>query len=139
VISATADSNIYISGLRSAGPASRFLYIARTGQIRLDISDEILGETIGVLREKFSLPGELLHHIREQITGFTHRVTPTDRLDVIKEDPDDNMVLECAQAAGSHYIVSFDHDLLRLEQFGRIRIIKPSEILDVVLLRGERR
>jgi len=105
----------------------------------LDISDEILGETIGVLREKFSLPGELLHHISEQITGFTHRVTPTDRLDVIKEDPDDNMVLECAQAAGSDYIVSFDQDLLRLEQFGRIRILKPSEILDVVRGRGERR
>ena len=58
---------------------------------------------------------------------------------MIKEDPDDNMVLKCAHAAASEYIVSFDQDLVRLEQFGRIRILKPSEILDVVLGRGERR
>jgi len=106
--------------------------MARIGQIRLDVSDEILTETIGVLREKFGLPGELLHHLRQQITGFTNRVSPAERLDVIKEDLDDNMILECAQAAGSDFIVNEDKDLLRLKQYKNARIVRALEMLEVL-------
>jgi putative PIN family toxin of toxin-antitoxin system len=129
VKSVTLDSNIYISGLRSGGPASRLLYMARMGQIRLDISDEILTETIGVLREKFGMPGDLLHHIRGQITRISNLVVPTERLDIIKEDPDDNVILECARAAGSDYIITEDKNLLRLKTFEGIPIVRPVDWL----------
>jgi hypothetical protein len=48
--------------------------MTQNSEIRLDISDEILKETIGVLREKFGPPGGLLHHFSLQIKGFTNRV-----------------------------------------------------------------
>jgi predicted nucleic acid-binding protein len=48
------------------------------------------------------------------MSAIARIVTPGVRLEVIKEDADDNRILECAGAAGSDYIVSGDKDLRRL-------------------------
>ena len=48
---------------------------------------------------------------------------------MIKEDPPDNRILECAFEAGSEYIVTWDKDLLRLGSYGSIRIIRPADFL----------
>ena len=61
--------------------------------------------------------------------SFTNRVTPAQTLDVIKEDPPDNRILECAVEAGSDYIVTWDKDLLRLGSYGNIRIIRAADFL----------
>jgi predicted nucleic acid-binding protein len=58
-------------------------------------------------------------------------VEPSNKLEVVKDDSDDNPILECAEAAGSAYIVTGDQDLLRLKQFGAARIITVMEMLDV--------
>jgi hypothetical protein len=41
----------------------------------------------------------------------------TETIRAIKEDPDDDRILECAAAAKSDFIVSEDKDLLRLADF----------------------
>jgi predicted nucleic acid-binding protein len=51
----------------------------------------------------------------------------------VKDDPDDNRVLECAVAAESDYIITGDSDLLRLKQHGRVPILRVSEFLDLNL------
>ena len=43
-------------------------------------------------------------------------------------DPDDDKFIECAVAAGSRYIVSGDGDLLSLDRFEGIRIIRVAEL-----------
>jgi predicted nucleic acid-binding protein len=53
------------------------------------------------------------------------------QLDVIKEDPDDDRILECAVSAGSEFIVTGDKDLLRLGRYDSIRILTVSEFLDL--------
>ncbi|MGO9254954.1 MAG: hypothetical protein ACLQU1_01425 [Bryobacteraceae bacterium] len=40
--SITADTNFYISALNYPGPPLRLLVLARSGKIRLDISDAIM-------------------------------------------------------------------------------------------------
>jgi predicted nucleic acid-binding protein len=52
-------------------------------------------------------------------------------LDIIKEDPPDNRILECAVAAGADFIVTGDKDLLRLGRYDSIRILSPSDLLDI--------
>jgi uncharacterized protein len=52
---------------------------------------------------------------------------------VIKEDPDDNRVLECAEAGGADYIVSGDRHLLRLKVHSRIPILTARQFLDAVI------
>ncbi len=52
-------------------------------------------------------------------------------LDVIKEDPDDNRILECAAAANSDYIVTEDNDLLRLGGYKGIAIVSVADFLNI--------
>ena len=52
VIAVTLDTSFYIGALNSRGHGSRVLGMARAGEIRIDISDAILAETIkGAARE----------------------------------------------------------------------------------------
>ena len=51
----------------------------------------------------------------------------------LREDPDDNRILECAVAARSDYIVTEDKDLLRLREYGGARIMTIGNFLNQVL------
>lgn len=95
----------------------------------MDISEPILAEALRALRDKFHWEEEKLLEAEVLISGFTHRAAPTQTLDVVKEDPPDNRILECAVAAQSDVIVSGDGDLLRLRQYGAIPIMKVSDFL----------
>jgi predicted nucleic acid-binding protein len=53
-------------------------------------------------------------------------------LDVIKSNPDDNKILECAVACGASYIVSGDRHLLELKEYGKIKIITPKAALGLI-------
>lgn len=136
----TADSNIYVSGLsfRQGNPA-RFLDLARRGKLRVAVSDAILDEVSDVLGRKFDWPEEDITETRRQIERFAEKVRPPVRLDVVKEDPDDNRILECASAAGSDYIVTGDKDLLRLGRYDSIRILTISDFLGMVQAQGPKK
>jgi uncharacterized protein len=129
VLKVTADSNIYISALQFGGQPLRLLELARAGAIDLAISEPIIAEVERVLRDKFNWPGEQVHEIEPRLAAFTRRVTPTETLDVVKDDPADNRILECAKAAGSEYVVTGDDDLLRLGKYVEIQIVKVSDFL----------
>ena len=129
MLNVTLDTSVYVGALNSGGFGSRLFTMAQTGVIRIDISDAILDETIRVLRDKFGWDGYRLHDARLRMASFTNRVTPAQTLDVIKEDPPDNRILECAVEAGSDYIVTWDKDLLRLGSYGNIRIIRAADFL----------
>jgi hypothetical protein len=67
----TADSNIYLSAMNVGGAPDKLLDMARNGDIVLAISDPIVEEV-------------------------TH---PRRAIDVAKEDPSDNRILERSEAA----------------------------------------
>ena len=111
------------------GDPLRFLDLARAGAIRVDISEPILAKVLRVLRDKFQWEMEKLEEVESLIIRFAQRVTPTQTIDVVKEDPPDNRILECAVEAQSDAIVTGDGDLLRLGQYGDIPIMKVSDFL----------
>ena len=63
-------------------------------------------------------------------------VTPAVQLQVIKEDPADDKILECAVTAGSDFIVSGDKDLLRVARYDSIRILNVADFLGLALGEG---
>ncbi len=83
-----------------------------------------------MLRDKFGFSKERLARAKRYIDTCTSRVRPTGTIDAVKEDPDDNRVLECAEAAGCEYIVTGDLDLLRLGLYGKIRIVTARSFLE---------
>jgi hypothetical protein len=103
---------------------------ARSGNSHRHL-EAILDETIGVLLEKFKRDPSTLNDIRQKLTATCNFIASTGTLDVVKEDPDDNRILECAEAAHSDYVVSEDKDLLRLGLYGEIRIVDIDSFLAI--------
>ncbi len=129
----TADTNIFISGLNfEGGKPFQFLALAKTGRINLTTSEAILDEVASVLARKFDYSAGDLEEARRFVVGLSRIVRPSVRLDVVKEDPDDNRVLECAVTAGADFIVSGDNDLLRLGWYDSIRIVNVSDFLKLI-------
>lgn len=99
--------------------------------IQLAISEVVLDEAARVLRDKFEWSADAVLAARLQISLFTDHVIPERRIDAVKDDPDDNRILECAVTANSEYLVTGDKHLLRLARFGRTKIIAPAEFLRI--------
>ena len=125
----TADTNIYISALNYNGPPRAFLELAVDGEVRLALSSEILDEIEATLRRKFSWPEDKIAEARVALRAITEPIVPAVILDVVKDDPDDNKILECAQSAHSDCIVTGDKDLLRLARYDGMPIITVAEFL----------
>jgi len=86
-----------------------------------------------VLRDKFQWNGYMIQDVRGKLLSLGNHVSPTVTLSVIKEDPDDDRILECAATATSDFIVTEDRDLLRLIQFRNSRIVTIRDFLDLLL------
>ena len=95
----------------------------------------VCSEAMSVLRDDFKWDGYRLHFAREQIVKMANRVVPTQTIDAIKEDPDDNRILECAVAAGSSVIVTYDRDLLRLGEYKGIKIVRTVDFVRREMMR----
>lgn len=52
----------------------------------------------------------------------------TEKINVVKRDPGDNKILECAVSGHADLIVSSDQDLLSLKVFRGIGIIHPKTL-----------
>ena len=63
------------------------------------------------------------------LEDFAEFVTPPKAVRKIKDDPDDNRILECALESGAQLIISGDHHLLELKQYRNIKILSPSDFL----------
>lgn len=127
MVRVTADSNIYISALQFGRQPLRLLDLAADDQIELAISEPILAEVERVLRDKFKANSERLESVRRTLLELAQYVTPAQPLDVVKFDPDDNRIVECAVSAGSQVIVTGDKHLLQLRHYGSIEILRLSD------------
>ncbi|MBI5635520.1 putative toxin-antitoxin system toxin component, PIN family [Candidatus Micrarchaeota archaeon] len=74
---------------------------------------------------------------QEQKTRFLELVFETavlvdskTRLDAVKDDPSDNIILECAVDCGADFVISGDSHLLKLKEFNGIGIVKVAEFLE---------
>ena len=63
-------------------------------------------------------------------------VTPRMTVNAVRDDPDDNRILECALEAEAQIIVSGDHHLLSLQEYKSISIVTPREFIDRFVTRN---
>jgi len=129
------DTNVLISSLLKSESKARDIYrLALRGEIELYTSVDLINELSRVLEyPKFGF--EKLE--KEVFLNNLTRVAiilanPGLRIDLIKEDPPDNEFLECAVEAKADYLISGgNRHLLPLKNFQGIRIISPSEFLEL--------
>jgi putative PIN family toxin of toxin-antitoxin system len=101
------DTNVLISAaIKPAGLQRTVLLLAITRPARLYVSRPILEEYSEVLgRRELRIRKGLRQQMLQLIKNHTYTVVPTRRLHVTS-DPDDNMFLECADAARADYLVT---------------------------------
>lgn len=125
------DTNVYLASLKENSMSEKILQavLAEETDFFLYISLELKKE----LAEKLESPkitklasAALINRLRFAVDNFVPVVTPREQIDIIKNDPDDNRVLECALAAEADIIITMDRDLLRLKAFRNIAIIHPK-------------
>lgn len=80
-------------------------------------------------RKKYQLTESVVNQAINSIREFTSVVSDLPRLNVIQEDPDDNLVLACAVKAKANYLVTYDPHLLNLKEYRGIKILKPKDFL----------
>jgi putative PIN family toxin of toxin-antitoxin system len=131
---AVIDTGIFVSAvIRSRGTIGSILSALRDGCFTAIYTTEILVEIIDVLgRDKFRVK----YHIEpDDVSALIHLirlrgelVIPNQTVDA-RRDPKDNKFLEAALASDADWVVSGDADLLDMESFEGIPILRPAEFL----------
>jgi putative PIN family toxin of toxin-antitoxin system len=128
----TVDTNVLISAFGWRGPPHTILEKIASGELELFTSYEQFEELSKVLDyPKFEFTEDQKRRFKEFISEKATFVKSPIKLDIIKKDPSDNKILECALVAGADYIISGDDHLLSVQKFGRIRIMKASAFLRI--------
>jgi putative PIN family toxin of toxin-antitoxin system len=85
-------------------------------------------------REKFSryVNEEDLKVFLQALYETALSVKTKSRFKIVKEDPEDDMVLRTAYDSKADYIVSGDKHLLSLREFKGIRIVSVNEMLKIL-------
>jgi putative PIN family toxin of toxin-antitoxin system len=101
------DTNILISSaIKPAGLQRTVLLLAISRPARLYVSRPILEEYSEVVgRPELRIRKGLRQQLLQLIKNHSYTVVPARRMDVTS-DPDDNMFLECADAARADYLVT---------------------------------
>ena len=127
---AVLDTNVLISVFLSNGVPRRVFKRVLKGNVVLLMSKPLMREFEGVVsRKKFGFSKEEVARMTGLLWKVGYIVAPEKRINYIREDPDDNRVLECAVAGRADYIVSGDKHLLLLEKFKDIKIVNASQFL----------
>lgn len=127
------DTNIFISGIHWTGDSEKILYSWFDNKFDIICSTEIIEEIIKTLTNfKIQIPiNDILLWITILI-GKSILVEPTEKLFIVKDDPDDNKFIEAAIAGDVKYIVTQDNHLLSIESYNDVMILKPKEFLNII-------
>lgn len=129
MIKAVLDTNIFISALFWRGAPYRVVEQGLGGAFIIVTSQGIIQETGRTLTQKFEFPLEDTREFLKTIVLSSYVVSPTERLRVVKADPDDDKIIECAVAGDARFIVSGDRHLLDIEKYRSIVMISPQDFL----------
>jgi putative PIN family toxin of toxin-antitoxin system len=101
------DTNIVVSAaLKPDGLQRTVLLLAITKPARLYVSDAVIAEYREVLaRPELKIRKGLRQQVLQLLRSHSQTVTPSRPLEITL-DPDDNIFLECADAARADYLVT---------------------------------
>jgi putative PIN family toxin of toxin-antitoxin system len=128
------DTNVIVSALlfNDSVPGQAFFGALDRGV--LVVSPQLVEQLRDVLsRDKFDayLAREDRERLLAGLIQDAELIVPSTHIQVCR-DPDDDMVLELAVSSGVLLIVTGDKDLLELNPFRGIRIIRPAEFLNLL-------
>ncbi len=124
---AVLDTNIFVSGIHWKGSSEAVLRAWFLGGFELVSSVPIVEEIVATLKSfKVPLPLEDVLWWESLIVSKSVMVSPRERVDVVKKDPDDNKFIEAALEGKADFIVSQDRHLLDFVVYKNIKMSEFS-------------
>jgi len=128
------DTNLWISGLLWRGLPWRLLRLAEARKVELCVAPPLLTELADVLAyERFQPRLQQLGLVPADLVAYALRLVTildapeSEKAPIVAADPDDDIFLRAAVAAGASYVLSGDHHLLELEEYAGIPILTVQE------------
>ena len=130
----TVDTNILISSTFWYGSSFKIIEKIENKEIELILSKEIIEEFINVLnykeiQQKIKNKNLEMKRTVEKVISISRMVEPKQRFNAVKEDAEDNKIIECGVERNVDYIISQDNHLLNLKKYKGIKIISPEDFL----------
>ncbi len=137
------DSTVLVSAfLAKAGVSAKLLHKAKDGRFAICLAEEILEEVQRALlqyqkiRKRYHYTDQGVIQFVQNLRTVSHIITELPFVEIVKSDPNDDMVIACALKAQAEYIVTRDNDLLSLENYEDIKIVTPENFMGI--LRGRK-
>lgn len=132
MLRACLDSNIWVSGLVYSGPPRAIVSLALGRKFHVVTSPFILNEVERVLSGKLQVPSRQAKRIARRIHQIADVYDLRGSVDLIKEDPTDNYVLETAWIGRAKYLVSGDRHILPLKTFKNVKIVNAASFHEII-------
>src|SRR6266513_3976773 len=126
------DTNVLVSAaLKPEGLQRTTLVLALTKPAHFYVSRPILEEYADVLsRQELGIRKGMRRQLLQLIKNHSHIVKPSRRLEVAG-DPDDDMFLECADAARADYLITGNQRHFP-KYWKRTKVIAPREFISMI-------
>ncbi len=124
------DTNIFISGIFWDGNyCAQIIDAWKLGKITLISSLVIIQELVETLSTfKISMPEGMIQEWRQIIIENAIIVEPTEELNIVKYDAEDNKFFEAAITGQADYIISQDKKhVLSIKEYKTVKTISPEE------------
>lgn len=125
------DTNVLAPILFRRGEILKLKHHVKDNNVTVITSEFILDELAEVLRLRLGMTKQRAKASARAFIKISQVVKPT-IIEPVTRDPDDDYILATAIAGNANYIVTLDEDLLVIEEYKGVKIIKPSE-LDKIL------
>ena len=132
------DANIFVSAtVASKGKPAQILDAWRDGYFDLLVREDIIEEIREVLhrpriQKRHQWTKEEINHFLNGLREFAIPTPGELVVEVIPDDPDDNMYVACAVEGEADYIVSGDRHLRKLGAYQGIPIVTPTQFLTIL-------
>lgn len=124
------DTNVYISAaLNPDSLLYRLIEDSRSQNLaEYYTSPEIIAELQDKLENKFHFKRKTVVGWVNQLEQSVNVIRPQKKLNVIKNDSDDDKILECAVECQADLIISADKHLVSMKIYDNTKIMHPSSL-----------
>jgi len=129
------DTNVWLSAIFWKGEAYKIVELCIKNKINIMMSQNIIKEIVNVLNkeEKFQRSiidrNEKIEDLIRTILSISNLIETKSKLDIVKDNPKENIILEVALDGKVDYIISYDKHLLNMLEFREIKIMQPNDFL----------
>lgn len=123
------DTNVFVSSFFGGRPR-RIIDLWKQGSVVLCLSGGLLDEYVAVAR-RLDLDAELLDELLQFLAKGVNLlfVASPPPVQVMPEDPDDDMLFACAVALKAEVIITGDKAVRAVKDFRGVRVLTPAEFL----------